>query len=131
MSWALKKASFWRRQDLSQDLKPGYKLGKETSMHEGESRGYKSLNDFANRMGWGRGALIPERIVQSLPRCVSARLLQRSLFPWNPSPAPALQSGDSGPLTRLPRGFRGSTAAPEDSGPAMFTRPREDLRHHQ
>ena len=108
MSWALKKASFWRRQDL----KPGYKLGKETSMHEGESRGYKSLNDFANRVGWGRGALIPERIIQSLPRCVSVRLLQRSLFPWNPSPAPALQSGDSGPLTRLPRGFRGSTAAP-------------------
>lgn len=39
MSWVLKKASSWRRRDLSQDLKPGYRLGKEASMRKEESGG--------------------------------------------------------------------------------------------
>lgn len=38
---------------MSQDLKLGYKLGKETSMRKEESRGYKLLNDFAKKGGEG------------------------------------------------------------------------------
>lgn len=38
---ALEKASFWRRRDLSKDLKHESRLGKEASMRKEESGGYE------------------------------------------------------------------------------------------
>lgn len=39
MSWALEKASLWRKRDLSRVLKHKYKLRNEASIYKEESRG--------------------------------------------------------------------------------------------
>lgn len=85
MLWAPKKPSFWRWRDLSKDLKHEYRLGKEASMREEESGGYESLDEFAKGVGWRKGPLVLDLVVQFLTLCVDAPLLQRSLFPRNRS----------------------------------------------
>lgn len=123
MSWALKEASFWRRWDLSQDLKPGYRLGKEASMRKEES-----LDDFAKEVGWGTGALVPDLVVQFLPLCADVQLLQRSLFPRNPSPAFVQRArAPSGPFAQL----RASQQLHRAQPPAIFPFPGTDLQLRQ
>lgn len=63
---ALEKASFWRRRDLSKDLKHESRLGKEASMRKEESGGYECLDDFAKGVGWRKGPLVLDLVVQFL-----------------------------------------------------------------
>lgn len=130
---ALQRASFWRKRDLSKALKYEYRLGRDTSMRKEESGGYESLDDFAKGVGWRKGALVLDLVVQFLTLCVDAPLLQRSLFPRNPSPASTGQGRDSlwSPrsvsvgLTRLHTGSRAVRQ------PALCLQPPRDLRSHQ
>lgn len=100
---------------LGKDLKHGQSLGKEASMLKEESAGYESLHDFVEGEGWGRGALVPDLVVPFLTLCVDAWLLQRSLFPGNPSPAWAQQGQSLWPLALLLWGLRGSESAQDGS----------------